>query len=71
MWLLFAVTDDGGNPCHLRASSESAERLHASPAAAQDGDLAAELDLCGVVLLPAQHLDRHRLHPAQHRLVHL
>ena len=45
--------------------------LRTSPAAAQDGDLAAELDLRRVVLLPPQHLDRHRLHPAQHRLVHL
>ena len=70
---------DTGCPCHcsiiqtaawLTLDTVSASQSY-SPAAAQDGDLAAELDLRGVVLLPPQHFDRHRLHPAQDRLVHL
>lgn len=73
-------TDAGGRHrpwLVARQSKELTERhgggtaREGAPAAAQDGDLAAELGLRRGVLAPAQHLDCHRLHAAQHRLVHL
>mmetsp|Transcript_8194 Transcript_8194/g.24401 ORF Transcript_8194/g.24401 Transcript_8194/m.24401 type:complete len:494 (+) Transcript_8194:1895-3376(+) len=67
-------------PLHELADDHGFVARHTGPAehdhvrgtaTAQNGDLPAELGLPRGVVLAAHHLDRHRLHPAQQRLVHL